>query len=51
MNKNQRKNRPKKKEIPEDVWANQLEDLKRKYGYAERKKQEEQQTSGHSSTE
>lgn len=51
MNKNQRKNRPKKKEIPEDVWANQLEDLKRKYGYGERKKQEKQQTVSDSKTE
>lgn len=39
-NKNQRKNRPKKKEMAPETWDNTLEDLKRKYAYGERKKEE-----------
>jgi hypothetical protein len=41
MNKNARKNRPKKKEIPLELWTNQLNDLKRQFAYGDRRKEEE----------
>jgi hypothetical protein len=31
MNKNQRKNRPKKKEMSEKTWMSQFENIKRQY--------------------
>ena len=31
MNKNQRKNRPKKKEMPEKTWINQFENIKAQF--------------------
>jgi hypothetical protein len=46
MNKNQRKNRPKKKEIPPEVWGNQIENLKRMYEYGG--KRQEEKKSGNS---
>lgn len=33
MNKNQRKNRPKKKEVPIEKWEQDLYDLKNKFEY------------------
>lgn len=47
MNKNQRKNRPRKKEVPQDKWDEQLENLKRQYEHGGRKK-EVQPSSGDS---
>ena len=34
MNKNQRKNRPRKKEMPEKTWVQQLELIKEKYQHS-----------------
>jgi hypothetical protein len=45
MNKNQRKNRPKKKEVSQEKWDEQLENLKRQYEHGGRKKQEVQSSS------
>ena len=42
-NKNQRKNRPKKKEIAPEVWDNTLENLRRQFEYGKRKEEEKQQ--------
>lgn len=42
MNKNQRKNRPRKKEVPQEKWNMDLENLRRQYEYAEQKKRENQ---------
>ena len=36
MNKNQRKNRPKKKEVSPDKWNEQLENLRKQYEYSSR---------------
>lgn len=38
MQKNQRKNRPKKKEIPIEKWDQDISDLKRRYEYGGKKK-------------
>jgi hypothetical protein len=54
MNKNQRKNRPRKKEIPTEKWEDDLENIKRQYEYGGghgREKQEEQSSSKHQAEE
>jgi hypothetical protein len=39
MNKNQRKNRPKKKEMSEETWATQIENIKRQFENGGKEKQ------------
>jgi hypothetical protein len=48
MNKNQRHNRPRKKEVPQDKWDDQLENLRRQYEYGERKKREKEEDGNNS---
>jgi len=45
MQKNQRKNRPRKKEVPQEKWDMDLENLRRQFEYAERKKREKEEQS------
>lgn len=45
MNKNQRKNRPKKKEVPQEKWDEQLENIKRLYAYGDKKKEQKREGS------
>jgi len=37
MDKNQRKNRPKKKEMTEETWSSQFNNLREIYGFTEQK--------------
>jgi hypothetical protein len=39
----ERKNRPKRKYIPQEKWDMDLENLRRQYEYGERKKREKQE--------
>jgi hypothetical protein len=48
MQKNQRKNRPKKKEVSQEKWDEQLENLKRQYEHGGKRKEEVQPSSGNS---
>jgi hypothetical protein len=41
MQKNARKNRPKKKEIPPERWNNQFEEIQKLYAYGGKKPKEE----------
>ena len=42
MNKNQRKNRPRKKEIPQEKWDSDFEDLRKKYEHGGKSRGENQ---------
>jgi hypothetical protein len=39
MNKNQRKNRPRKKEVPQKTWNNTFENIKRQFEHGGRQEE------------